>query len=31
VLVVAVWLAVPEMAAAQVKITGGGEYKDHSP
>jgi hypothetical protein len=27
-LVGAVWLTVPEIAAAQVKITGGGEYKD---
>ena len=27
-LVGAVWLAVPEVAAAQVKTTGGGEYKD---
>ena len=27
-LIGAVWLAVPNMAAAQLKITGGGEYKD---
>ena len=27
-LVGAVWLAIPEVADAQVRITGGGEYKD---